>query len=359
MARIHGQVGSLNHLIELLRESGIYGFETLDSIRKFRASYKDTTQKIRENSRARLSQDIANLESKYQKLSSDLNNRIKRREDELFAELRMLRAGMNATKPPTNFLGRVVASVKNRRISKRKAVLESSFRSEVERPFRRSLEDVARIQSDIKSKKTNTERWAEIYASNENAKHQKTLSIFQTNRSLFYGAEGEERALQELSKLPDSYTVINDYRLKFAKPIYNRRGNDRIYSVQIDHIVIGPTGIYLVETKNWSKDSVESRDLFSPVKQLNRHSFAMFVLLNDAVTSGGMWRVFSGNWGDRKISPRNIILLMNHKPREEYQHVKILSITELARYVSYGTSTFSETEVETLADYLLSLQVRF
>ena len=103
MARIHGQIGSLNHLIELLRGSGIYGFETLDSIRKFRASYKDTIQKIGENSRARLSQDTANLESKYQKLSSDLNNKIKRREDELLAELRMLETGMNATKPPTNF----------------------------------------------------------------------------------------------------------------------------------------------------------------------------------------------------------------------------------------------------------------
>ncbi len=162
MAIIHGQIGCLNQLVELLKESGIGGFETLDSIRKFRASYKDTIQKITENSRARLLQDIANLESKYQELSSDLNNRIKRREDELLAELRMLKTGMNATNPPTNFLGRVVASVKNRRISKRKAVLESSLSSEVERPFRRSLEDVARIESDIKSKKANPERWIEV-----------------------------------------------------------------------------------------------------------------------------------------------------------------------------------------------------
>ena len=353
MAIIHRQVGSLSQLIELLMESGIYDFDTLDSIREFRASYKDTIQKIGENSRARLSQDIADLESRYQKLSSDLSNGIKRREDELLAELRMLKAESNATKPPSNFLGRVVASVKNRRISRRTAVLESSFRSEVERPFRRSLNDVARIKSDIDSKKTNPEKWIETYSSNEIAKHQRALSIFQINRSLFYGAEGEERALHELSKLPDSYTVINDFRLKFAKPIYNRREDDRIYSVQIDHIVIGPTGIYLVETKNWSKDSVENRDLFSPVKQLNRHSFAMFVLLNDAVRSGGMWRVFSGNWGDRKISPRNIILLMNHKPREEYQHVKILTLQEIVRYISYGTPIFSETEVATLSDYIL------
>ena len=353
MAIIHGQIGSLSQLIELLMESGIYDFDTLDSIRKFRASYKDTIQKIEENSRARLLQDIADLESKYEKLSSDLNNRIKRREDELLAELRMLKTETNAPKPPTNFFGRVVASVKNRRISKRTAILESSFRSEVERPFRRSLKDVARIQSDIDSKKTNPEKWIETYSSNEIAKHQRALSIFQTNRSLFYGAEGEERALHQLSKLPDSYTVINDFRLKFAKPIYNRREDDRIYSVQIDHIVIGPTGIYLVETKNWSKDSVESRDLFSPVKQLNRHSFAMFVLLNDAVRRGRMWRVFSGNWGNRRISPRNIILLMNHKPREEYQHVKILTLQEIVRYISYGTPIFSETEVATLTDYIL------
>ena len=66
-----------------------------------------------------------------------------------------------------------------------------------------------------------------------------------------------------------------------------------------------------------------------------------------------MWRVFSGNWGDRKISPRNIILLMNHKPREEYQHVKILTLQEIVRYISYGSPIFSETEVAALTDYIL------
>ena len=44
---------------------------------------------------------------------------------------------------------------------------------------------------------------------------------------------------------------------------------------------------------------------------------------------------------------------MNHKPREEYQHVKILTLREIVRYISYGTPIFSETEVATLSDYML------
>ena len=138
--------------------------------------------------------------------------------------------------------------------------------------------------------------------------------------------------------------------------IYNKKDDDRIYSVQIDHIVVGPTGIYLIETKNWSKNSLESKGLFSPVKQLRRHNYAIFVLLNKAVGEGEL-AGFSGHWGERKISPKNIILLTGHKPKEEYQYVKILSVSEIVRYISYKgrEPMFSEEELKSLVDYLIYL----
>lgn len=50
------------------------------------------------------------------------------------------------------------------------------------------------------------------------------------------GAEGERITAGVLETLPDDYWVIND--------VSTRAGN-------MDHVVIGPTGVYAIETKNW------------------------------------------------------------------------------------------------------------
>ena len=50
------------------------------------------------------------------------------------------------------------------------------------------------------------------------------------------GAVGEVVVAGILEGLPDPYIVINDYTKRF--------GN-------IDHIVVGPTGVFVIDTKNW------------------------------------------------------------------------------------------------------------
>lgn len=50
------------------------------------------------------------------------------------------------------------------------------------------------------------------------------------------GADGEDRVGKALSLLPEEYNVIND--------LQTDSGN-------IDHVIIGPTGVYVLDTKNW------------------------------------------------------------------------------------------------------------
>lgn len=119
----------------------------------------------------------------------------------------------------------------------------------------------------------------------------------------------------------------------------------------MDHIVLGQTGIFLIETKNWSKDSMENQNFFSPVKQIRRSNFAMFIILNQAIQKNKI-DYFGREGEDKKISPRNILLFMNHKPFEEFQFVKLLSINEIRSYVTYGNVIFSEDEIKTLAEYI-------
>lgn len=53
----------------------------------------------------------------------------------------------------------------------------------------------------------------------------------------FKGARGEEKVAGVLAGLPDGYHVFNDFK---AGPLF------------VDHVVLGPTGVFSVETKCWS-----------------------------------------------------------------------------------------------------------
>ena len=64
------------------------------------------------------------------------------------------------------------------------------------------------------------------------------------------GWEGEKQVMKLLSsKLSDDYFLINNLYLRGS-------GGD------IDHVVLGPSGIFVLETKNWSGDITCNGDIW-------------------------------------------------------------------------------------------------
>lgn len=172
--------------------------------------------------------------------------------------------------------------------------------------------------------------------------------------SFIYGALGEQKVVKALESLPDEYFLINDFAVSFSPAIYNRQENDYIKSVQIDHILVAPSGVFLIETKNWSEKSLESLSLRSPVQQIKRTNFALFKLLNNGI---GIYQLHldTHHWGEKKISIRNLIVLTNTKPKEEFQLVKILTLNELLNYVNYFKPIFSNAETQRIAEFLITV----
>jgi hypothetical protein len=85
----------------------------------------------------------------------------------------------------------------------------------------------------------------------------------------FKGARGEEKVAGILAGLPDGYHVFND--------VSSAAG-------QIDHVVVGPAGVFAVETKNWrGRVSVEDGEVLvggvlpdrAPVAQAMREADAV------------------------------------------------------------------------------------
>lgn len=219
------------------------------------------------------------------------------------------------------------------------------------KPLQKQISKIEKLKSEIDDKKNNQDMWVDKIAGKD-FYHLKALKdTIEENKAFLLGAEGENMVIDELSKLPETYSVINDYQRGFYRPIYDSRNDDRIMSIQIDHIVIGPTGIFIIETKNWSKETMHNSDIFSPVKQLRRDGFALFVLLNESMGLGGRLDIFNKSWGEKKISPREILLFIHHKPKEEFQFVKILELHELVSYLTYGKIVFDNEEIGSLLKY--------
>jgi hypothetical protein len=92
------------------------------------------------------------------------------------------------------------------------------------------------------------------------------------------GAKGEEWVAHELAFLSSEYTVFNGLRLGGGKENF-------------DHIIVGPAGLFVVETKNW-KGSVEFRDgkLYAggkepsrpPLKQVKSATAELVSFIDDA-----------------------------------------------------------------------------
>jgi len=61
--------------------------------------------------------------------------------------------------------------------------------------------------------------------------------------SFFKGARGEELVARELAALPAGFTVLHGVK---------GPGASAVSKEDCDHVVVGPPGVFLVETKNWS-----------------------------------------------------------------------------------------------------------
>ncbi|MBR0393012.1 MAG: NERD domain-containing protein [Oscillospiraceae bacterium] len=99
------------------------------------------------------------------------------------------------------------------------------------------------------------------------------------------GKEGESDVSAILYSLPPEYHVLNDVTIPDQKT-----DPDRDYTTQIDHIVVAPTGIFVIETKNYSGwifgddkskqwkqtfKKTQGNYFYNPVKQNWGHIFAL------------------------------------------------------------------------------------
>ena len=145
---------------------------------------------------------------------------------------------------------------------------------EVERGFLRVLINWFRI-SALRNKITALYRADSRYASGLDQALTYLRSLLHSAE--LAGAEAELAVIDHLRTLPSSAVVFNDVRLKATR--YIRFNGIALMSAQIDHVVLTPAGVFVIETKRWSQRFVESGDFHNPFDQVSRANYLCYDLL--------------------------------------------------------------------------------
>jgi hypothetical protein len=93
------------------------------------------------------------------------------------------------------------------------------------------------------------------------------------------GAEAEREMCALLAGLPETYVVLHDLNLRLDRAIHF--SGKWLKSAQCDHVVVGPTGIFVIESKRWSREFAASNNRLDPFEQVGRARFLCQCILRD------------------------------------------------------------------------------
>jgi len=353
MTIIEGQIEPLKKLKESLSGSGITRFNSIGEIRRFLRDFESEKKQLQSHIESVLEAEIQDMQSTlishqqiYDELKTSTRNEIKQQIHKLEAEIKLASDRSNRS-----IFYRAFYSLKTTFLSRRMSSLVNNLESILKKKTSNAENTVARLENEIEGCLENKKKLISERCKKSLDDLTYTKEVVDGLYTLVAGAIGETSVVNALQQLSDDYYLINDFSIRFDPPIYNKKENDRIFSIQIDHLLVCQSGVFLLETKNWSKTSVENLDLRSPIKQTLRTSFALFVLLNSDSQLNDI-KLERHHWGARKIPIRNIIVMINEKPKEEFKHVKVLSLKELIGYIQYFDQTFDGEEVKGIFEYL-------
>lgn len=149
--------------------------------------------------------------------------------------------------------------------------------------------------------------------------------------SYFKGARGEEYVSGILKGLPDSYHIFNDFAAGRAR---------------VDHVVVGPSGVFSIETKCWSsRVTIEDGTVLAggvlpsknPLAQTLREAHSVKVALKKAGWEGAVTPIlaFASNTFEAAIAEcRGVVILnANHLVKSFDNQRVLIPPAELERLV--------------------------
>ena len=219
---------------------------------------------------------------------------------------------------------------------KRIKKIDKVLTKNLNKPFRKDLKQLKQTEKEIVSREKNVGKRVEKSVKPLRKAH----TIIESNREFVIGAVGETTAIRELKKLPETYYILNEVFLGFARAIRWNKNGQYVKSCKIDHVVVGPTGIFLIETKNWSPQRLQQAQ-FTPHEQIDRAGYIFFIHMMDKFY--------------RKFPIYKIVATTRSLPQLFYKYVDQMTINELINFILEKHQSLDSEEIAKIVDWLRNI----
>lgn len=199
----------------------------------------------------------------------------------------------------------------------------------------RDIDDMGRVKKEFQDKLANEGDGFFAGIRKWNYKRQVNKFGKEDVGQLRTGTRGENKVIEELIKLDDSYHVLCGVRLELSHWVtYNGRKN--LKSAQMDLVVVCPKGVYMIEVKNWSNQYANNNSKsFSPYEQTERAGRVLWISLQ------GIFR---------KVRVTNVLLSVkgNLEYNKRYRSVFVSSLDRINSFLESRQDILSEKEIKNI-----------
>lgn len=313
-----GQSGSEDYLKNRLLRKGLDGFNSFKDIQYFKSNFSKILKSSTVEERQKLNKIIVSLKH------DEYNLRKRLEEKKLDLQQSLL-------KEKTELIENPLSSKGKRRIKK----IDKTIEKKLDKPFKKDIKQIKKMEKEHILREKNLDKTIEKKV---NQLH-KAQDIIQKNQPFFAGAIGETAVIKELRKLPETYYILNEVLLRFSRSIRWRKYREYVKSCKIDHVIVGPTGIFLIETKNWSPQTMQTAR-FTPHKQIDRAGYIFFIHMMDRF---GI-----------KFPVYKIVATYRQLPQIPYDYVSQLTIRELVDYILLRKGRLNSSDILAIVSWLRS-----
>jgi len=328
MAQVFGDSGAWVFVCNELKQKGIHPEELSDianflSIEKKKlASEEELETELLEKESTRLSMQMSDLAKKYQLVVIESKEKIS-------GQIKTCKLKIKQFQEPTSFFKKILRKLQ---IAKERREIRA-IQKRGENYFKQLGNK--KISLEAKLERVHQQNQLQIKS---NVKHTKrNIKVLEKALSSpeYFGAIAERKLIEKLSKLPDDYYVLNDVRLALEKAM--RFDEKWRQSAQIDTMVISPSGIFIIEVKNWSKTFKDENYYHDPFDQVK---WAAYLCYKQTQTKTREIIAHTGN--------------IPQKPQESY--AKVLHLNEVNKYILwFQDRSLNKDEIATLAGEIRTL----
>lgn len=158
-----------------------------------------------------------------------------------------------------------------------------------------------------------------------------------------FGNVTEDVVLRELNRLSSTFHIFTDVYLRLNRPVRYKNTKKKIKFCQIDFVVVGLTGIFIIEAKEWN-EKILKEDKLLPLMEVDK--------------AGLIFYIRSLNFFGRKFPIYNIAVMLTKVPKVKYGFVRHLTISELYWFILRRDGVISKKKIKQIVRWLTKISNR-